>query len=107
MSSPADIDQALALFRAQFAEQLPARLAEISERLQAWRSDPSDGENLRALYRVLHRLAGSAGTFGMPEFGAACRGIEADLEELQSRGAALADVERIAQAISRLQEVRS
>ena len=100
---PDDLQQALDLFRSQFAEQLPARLAEADTALAAWRAAPGDDEALRSLFRVLHRLAGSAGTFGMPLFGDACRVIELQLEELLARGdRTVADVERIAQAIAQL-----
>lgn len=81
-SLPADLQQALDLFRAQFAEQLPARLAEASDLLQACLAHPDSDDPLQALHRVLHRLAGSAGTFGMPAFGDACRAIEDALEAL-------------------------
>ena len=84
-SLPPDLQQALDLFRAQFAEQLPARLAEAAQGLEACLAHPDDDDRLRELHRVLHRLAGSAGTFGMPEFGAACRVIEDMLEALLAR----------------------
>ena len=84
-SLPPDLQQALDLFRAQFAEQLPARMEEASQALAACLAAPDDDDRLRALHRVLHRLAGSAGTFGMPEFGAECRVIEDRLEALLAR----------------------
>ena len=84
---PADLQQALDLFRAQFAEQLPVRLSELRERLAEWQEQPASNARLRDLHRVLHRLAGSAGTFGMPAFGEACRAIELRLEDLEARAA--------------------
>lgn len=100
---PDDLQQALDLFRAQFAQQLPARLAEADAALAAWRAAPNDNEIGRALFRVLHRLAGAAGTFGMPLFGDACRVIELQMEEVLERGERTnADVERIAHAIAQL-----
>ena len=105
---PGDLQQALDLFRAQFAEQLPARLAEAHDALEAWQADPADDERLRALYRVLHRLAGSAGTFGMPAFGAACRAIELRLEALlEHAGRTPQDVDTVARDIAALQDVRA
>lgn len=101
---PEDLQQALDLFRAQFAEQLPARMAEVENALAAWRGVPSDDDALRALHRVLHRLAGSAGTFGMPAFGDACRAIELQLDEVLARsGRSDADVEPVARAIRALE----
>lgn len=101
---PADIQQALDLFRAQFAEQLPARLAEARTQLAAWQADPAADEPLRGLHRVLHRLAGSAGTFGMPAFGEACRAIELHLDELVARpGRTAADVAAVAGQLDALE----
>ena len=100
---PGDLQQALDLFRTQFAEQLPARLSEVADRLAAWQADPSSDDRLRELHRVLHRLAGSAGTFGMPAFGEACRAIELRLEELQGRPQrSPADVAQVAVAVGGL-----
>ena len=101
---PPDLQQALDLFRAQFAEQLPARLAELHERLAAWQAEPASDERLRDLHRVLHRLAGSAGTFGMPAFGEACRAIELALDDLQLQAArSPADVARVAAQVAALE----
>ena len=84
--SAGDLQQALDLFRAQFTQSLPARMTAVQEQLQACRAAPSDDEPLRALHRLVHGLAGSAGTFGLPEFGAACKAIEEQLDELLARG---------------------
>lgn len=100
---PPDLQQALDLFRAQFAEQLPARLAELRERLAAWQAEPASDERLRDLHRVLHRLAGSAGTFGMPAFGEACRAIELALDDPQLQAArSPADVARVVAQVAAL-----
>jgi HPt (histidine-containing phosphotransfer) domain-containing protein len=61
-------------------------MQEARDALQACLAAPADDERLRDLHRVLHRMAGSAGTFGLPEFGAACRVIEEELDELLARG---------------------
>lgn len=104
---PADLQAALDLFRAQFAEQLPARMAEAGAALAAWRAEPGSDARLRDLHRVLHRLAGSAGTFGMPAFGAACRAVELQLEALLERPErGEADVAAIATQLAALEGVR-
>jgi HPt (histidine-containing phosphotransfer) domain-containing protein len=100
---PGDIEQALALFRAQFAASLPARMQDANTALQACRAAPADEAPLKDLHRVLHRLAGSAGTFGWPEFGDACRGIEDELEALLLQPVRTgADFDRVAAAIAAL-----
>jgi len=101
--SAGDLQQALDLFRAQFAEQLPVRLAEARERLAEWRAEPENDETLRGLHRVLHRLAGSAGTFGMPEFGSACGDIELQLDAMLERPVrTTADVDAVGQQVAAL-----
>jgi chemotaxis protein histidine kinase CheA len=98
-----DLQQALELFRSQFAAVLPERLAEARERLASCREAPGDEDRLRALHRVLHRLAGSAGTFGMPEFGSACKAIEEQLDLLlERRERTGADFDAIDRAIAAL-----
>lgn len=101
--SDADLQQALEQFRSQFTQALPARMAEVRDCLQACREAPQDGQRLRHLHRVLHRLAGSAGTFGRPYLGEACRAIEAQLEDLMARPVCTReDLDAIAGAIDAL-----
>ena len=98
-----DFEQALREFRADFARQLPARLAEARERLQACIEAPADDARLRELHRVLHKLAGSAGTFGMAALGEQARVIEESLDDLLARsGRTAADLAALAPAIEAL-----
>jgi len=83
--SGSDIQQALQSFRDEFALQVPARVAEARDCLQACLADPSNDAMLRDLHRSVHKLAGSAGTFGMTRLGDAARAIETKLEELLAR----------------------
>jgi chemotaxis protein histidine kinase CheA len=87
----ADFQQALQRFRDEFARQVPARVAEADACLSACRADPADAARLRELHRVVHKLAGTAGTFGMSRLGDAARAIEQRIEALleqPQRGAA-------------------
>lgn len=100
---PTDIEQAIALFRQQFAQTLPQRMAEARACLEAALAAPQDDAPLRELHRVLHKLAGSAGTFGMPEFGLACRAVEDRLEALLARAQRTrADLEAVERALADL-----
>lgn len=103
VSPPADLQQAIELFRAQFAQQLPQRLAEADTALAACRAAPGNDDAVRELHRVLHRLAGSAGTFGMPAFGDRCRALELQLEDLMQRpGRTATDFDAVAAELAAL-----
>ena len=98
-----DFEQALREFRADFARQLPARLDEARQRLRACIEAPADDGRLRELHRVLHKLAGSAGTFGMAALGEQARVIEASLDDLLARpDRTAADLQALAPAIQAL-----
>ena len=83
--SGADFQQALQAFRAEFAQQVPARVAEARDCLQACCGDPGNEALLRNLHRSVHKLAGSAGTFGMTRLGDDARAIELHVETLLAR----------------------
>lgn len=57
---------------AEYRRELPAKLQEISD---LWTT-----RRMKELHRALHTLAGSAGTFGMPELSATAREAEDYLE---------------------------
>jgi HPt (histidine-containing phosphotransfer) domain-containing protein len=66
----------------EWKQQLPAKLHDAQRRLQACRADPADSLELEELHRLLHTLAGSAGTFGLRELGSAARAIEHELDRV-------------------------
>jgi chemotaxis protein histidine kinase CheA len=78
----ADFQEAMKRFQQEFAAQLPARLLEAEQLLGACREEPSDDPRLLALHRCVHKLAGTAGTFGMPEVSREARAIEDVLDTL-------------------------
>jgi len=47
-----------------FHEQLPAKLTAIEEAFKTYSASPENKKALDLLYRLIHNLAGSAGTFG-------------------------------------------
>ena len=79
---PADFQEAMKRFQQEFAAQLPARLREAQQLLAACRAEPADDTRLLALHRCVHKLAGTAGTFGMPEISREARAIEDLLDTL-------------------------
>jgi CheY-like chemotaxis protein len=80
----------LAAMSRQFAEQLPGRLAEM-QALLAKLQQEVDPERLETLHRMAHSLAGSAGSFGLPEVGKAARQLETCLKPVAHGEQALPD----------------
>lgn len=72
-------------FQQEFAAQLPERLQEARRWLAACRAAPTDDAPLRELHRCVHKVAGSAGTFGMPLVSQQARALEDRLDELLQR----------------------
>ncbi|MBU1191494.1 MAG: diguanylate cyclase [Gammaproteobacteria bacterium] len=75
-----DIQQQLQALRGSFAAQLPERIADIEQGWKVLLSATPPEADLYELYRKLHSLAGSAGTFGMPELGQQARRVELRLK---------------------------
>lgn len=81
---PSFQDRFAALQR-DWQSQLPGKLREAQERLDACSATPQDEAGLEALHRLLHTLAGSAGTFGLAELGVQARAVEHELDGLRAR----------------------
>lgn len=64
-----DPDAALLAIQAAYTAQLPERLREIGACLQHCLSEPQVSAHYEDLLMCLHKLAGSAGTFGFAELG--------------------------------------
>jgi periplasmic divalent cation tolerance protein len=58
---------------------LPARLEDVRARTEACQAGPHDADALQELYRQVHMLAGSAGTFGLHAVGDRAREMEDEL----------------------------
>ena len=80
--TPGDLQEAMQRFRQEFAAQLPARLQEAQHLLAACIAAPADDARLRELHRCVHKLAGSAGTFGMREVSVQAQVVEDQLDVL-------------------------
>jgi len=84
--SPAEALQAkLRLLGEEYVAQLPEKIRQIE---LAWDGfmQSQDSEELQALHRMAHGLAGSGATFGFAEFGGAARSLEQKLVELENQG---------------------
>lgn len=65
-----------------FAKTIPAKLAEMTQALQDCQLDPSERNKGKRLHRLLHTMAGSAGTFGFITLGRSAALIENHLLNL-------------------------
>ena len=76
------LHDALRALEALFLTKLPAKFAEIQQALNEFVSRPNERETLSLLHRLLHTMAGSAGTFGFPSIGSEARSLEGKLKPL-------------------------
>ncbi|MBC3875772.1 diguanylate cyclase [Undibacterium flavidum] len=75
-----ELNDALQALAQVYIAKLPAKLAEIETSAQRFQADPTDRENFIVLHRLLHTMAGSAGTFGFPDVGDQARDLEVRLK---------------------------
>ncbi|SHH54002.1 Hpt domain-containing protein [Massilia sp. CF038] len=104
MSAP-DLQGKVDLMAKLFRGRLPVRFEKMNEALaacQAGAADPQAG--LTELHRLLHSLAGAAGTFGLDGLGQQAKEIEHQVAALLANGQhSDADLARIGQALHTLQ----
>lgn len=87
--------------RAKFAAELPGKLAEAETLLAALRA--GDGDALKGLRFVVHRLHGTGGTMGFAALSETAATLEARLDAcLQAGGAGPEDVAVIAAGLAAL-----
>lgn len=81
-----DVSSRLAELRKRFAERATDDLKALEQRAQMLEGEGADSAVLADVCSRLHRLAGSAGTFGFPELGQAARSLENMLEAKAEAG---------------------
>lgn len=64
-----------------FGLKLPGRLDAIDSALQDCRDQPQQRDHVETLHRLLHTMAGSAGTFGYDALGARAREFEREVKD--------------------------
>ena len=84
-SAPSFQERYAALAR-DWCRLLPARLEDVQARTAACRTGPHDAHALQELYRQVHMLAGSAGTFGLHAVGDRARDMEGELVRFMALG---------------------
>ncbi|WP_028573246.1 diguanylate cyclase [Desulfonatronum lacustre] len=77
--SSAIADQLQAL-RDMFRQRLDSEIPQLERLADALASDSDTAPRLEEMLRALHKMAGSAGTFGFPELGSAARSLEVRLQ---------------------------
>jgi diguanylate cyclase (GGDEF)-like protein len=80
------LEAALRALEAVFVLKLPAKLVEIEEALNQLVENSTDVDVSKLLHRLLHTMAGSAGTFGFPEMGLQAKELEARVKPLLTGG---------------------
>ena len=87
-----------------FLARLPVRYEKMNAALALCRADPAADVNWVELHRLLHSLAGAAGTFGCDALGEQAGLIELLLEDLLRQNTrSAADVEEVARLLDILQ----
>lgn len=92
--------------RKNYAEQLPAKINKIREVWGRLTQGAWDIDQFRTFHRMVHTIAGSAGTFGLPDVGLDARKLEILLKSLLESGQRPAAEEEAAvrQGLERLEE---
>lgn len=75
----------LQVLLAAFGTQLPDRLVEIRRLWSVVQERPDDAPQDSEFYRLIHSLAGSAGTFGYHQLGSCARHLEQFLLQKRQR----------------------
>lgn len=107
MNGDDDFQKKLQDLNALFAAKLGERFTTIDSVMQRCLDDvsarPSVDESVDELHRLLHSLAGSAGTFGFEALGQGARKIEYQVVALKEAGAwTREDLQPVANAIAAL-----
>ncbi|HZY20253.1 MAG TPA: Hpt domain-containing protein [Ramlibacter sp.] len=104
-AAPLSFQERMRLLQIDWQAQLPGRLEEAHRLLITCASSPDDAPAMEALHRLMHTLAGSAGTFGLAEFGLRARAIEDELDRLMAKARrSTADFGGVAVALQALRD---
>jgi CheY-like chemotaxis protein len=97
------IDEALRGLRASYREKLPSQLGELIDRLRASR-EPGGSEAFLQAREITHRLAGTAGSYGLGDIGAALGKIDDALREVSEKDVENARWSDIDTAVAEIRE---
>ncbi|QSP95334.1 diguanylate cyclase [Marinobacter salinisoli] len=77
-----EVARKLAILRQRFKDKAQSDILQLQRSAGRFRGGDIQGPDLVSVYQSLHRLAGSAGTFGYGKLGAAARALEIELKPL-------------------------
>jgi signal transduction histidine kinase/CheY-like chemotaxis protein len=97
------MDEALRGLRASYREKLPDQLGELTNRLRASRK-AGDSKAFLQAREIAHRLAGTAGSYGFGDIGAALEKIDAALREVSAEDVETARWSDIDAAVTEIRE---
>ncbi|MEE8165592.1 MAG: response regulator, partial [Myxococcota bacterium] len=97
------MDAALRALRASYREKLPDQLDQLTERLRAAR-EPDGSAAIGQAREIAHRLAGTAGSYGFEDIGAALGNIDDTLREISAEDVENARWSTIDAALAEIRE---
>ena len=77
----------------RYLDSLPAKRAELDEAWQAARSEQTAAQGLAQMKSLVHRLAGSAGSYGLDGLNEAAQALNKALADIGSPAGQLGDIE--------------
>ncbi|WP_334187706.1 Hpt domain-containing protein [Noviherbaspirillum sp.] len=105
MTADDNLQEQMRLLQNGFLARLPARIDAMEQAMHRWIAG-GDEADLRVLHRLLHSLAGTAGTFGLQDTGEASRRLENTVASwLASEEHTKADIATFAASLRRLRAV--
>lgn len=97
-----EVDSRLAELGARYRASLPIKRASVELAWQALNSCTPDPVRLDSLQRVVHRIAGSAASYGYDEIGALAARADEGLESLRELGVVEVKAASVTAALSEL-----
>ena len=89
------VNDAILALRRRYAASLPAKAAVAAESVGALLAASEDSAVCETAHRILHRLVGSAGTYGFPDLSRIARSAEILLQESLDTGVPLSPEGRL------------
>jgi chemotaxis protein histidine kinase CheA len=101
-----DDDDTIKILKDMFKQKLPDKMAKINSEWQAIEKKWDDKEQLALLFKSIHMLRGSAGSYGFPEISESIKELEIYLNELMKQNNSMSTDQKtkIEMMLQKLQE---